>query len=102
MTTEEWLQGIQILTEMGANATQLGNEFIMLSDIFGVSSLVDIMNNPPVKNTTESCVEGPAFMPDAPDRTLRLNLVTLLFRGSGTVTHAPLSALTSAQRRVHH
>lgn len=70
MTTEEWQAGLQFLTDVGANANKVGNEFILLSDVFGVSALVDTMNNPPLKNATESCLEGPAFTPDAPDGAL--------------------------------
>lgn len=70
MTAEEWQAGIQFLTEAGAQSNKVGNEFILLSDVFGVSALVDTMNNPPLKNATESCLEGPAFTPDAPDSML--------------------------------
>ncbi|KAH9028322.1 Intradiol ring-cleavage dioxygenase [Lactarius hengduanensis] len=45
----------------------LRQEFILLSDVLGVSALVDALNNPPVSATTESNVLGPFFTEDAPD-----------------------------------
>jgi hypothetical protein len=41
----------------------------LLSDVFGVSALVDALNNPPVSNATESSVLGPFFTEDAADST---------------------------------
>lgn len=42
-------------------------EFILLSDVLGVSALVDAINNPSVGNATESSVLGPFFTEDAAD-----------------------------------
>ena len=42
-------------------------EFILLSDVLGVSALVDALNNPPMGNATESSVLGPFFTEDAAD-----------------------------------
>ncbi|THH21127.1 hypothetical protein EW146_g326 [Bondarzewia mesenterica] len=67
LTTEEWMKGIRFLTEVGQKCTDLRQEYIMLSDVLGVSALVDTMNNPPLKNATESCLIGPAYTDDAPD-----------------------------------
>lgn len=58
---------IQYLTNVGQTCTPIRQEFILLSDIFGVSALVDALNNPPVGGATESSVLGPFFTDDAPD-----------------------------------
>ena len=59
---------IQFLTEVGKNCTPLRQEFILLSDVLGVSALVDAINNPTVGGATESSVLGPFFTDDAPLR----------------------------------
>ncbi|TFY78834.1 hypothetical protein EWM64_g5178 [Hericium alpestre] len=67
ITTDEWMTAIQFLTRTGQTCTNLRQEFILLSDVLGVSALVDALNNPQVGNTTESSVLGPFFTEDAPD-----------------------------------
>lgn len=58
---------LEFLTRTGQTCTPIRQEFILLSDVLGVSALVDALNNPPVKNSTESSVLGPFFTEDAPD-----------------------------------
>jgi protocatechuate 3,4-dioxygenase beta subunit len=58
---------IDFLTRTGKMCTPIRQEFILLSDVLGVSALVDSLNNPPVENATESSVLGPFFTEDAPD-----------------------------------
>jgi len=67
ITTEEWMKSIEFLTSVGQTCTPLRQEFILLSDILGVSALVDSLSNPPVSGATESSVLGPFFTDDAPD-----------------------------------
>lgn len=60
---------IQFLTKTGQTCTDLRQEFILLSDIFGWSALVDTMNHPKPKNSdaTEATVLGPFFVEDSKD-----------------------------------
>jgi hypothetical protein len=58
---------IDFLTRTGKICTPIRQEFILLSDVLGVSALVDSLNNPPVGKATESSVLGPFFTEDAPD-----------------------------------
>lgn len=58
------------LTRTGQTCTDIRQEFILLSDIWGVSALVDALNNPPLGKTTESSVLGPFFTEDAAESTL--------------------------------
>jgi hypothetical protein len=61
------MTAIQFLTRVGQTCTSLRQEFILLSDVLGVSALVDALNNPVVGGATESSVLGPFFTEDAPD-----------------------------------
>ncbi|KAI0781075.1 aromatic compound dioxygenase [Trametes elegans] len=67
LTTEEWQEAIQFLTATGQKCTPIRQEFILLSDVFGISALVDAINNPPVEGATESSVLGPFYTEDAPN-----------------------------------
>lgn len=69
VTTEEWMGALQFLTRTGQTCTPLRQEFILLSDVLGVSALVDSLNNPAVNGATESSVLGPFFTEDSPDGT---------------------------------
>ena len=60
------MTAIQFLTRTGKTCTPLRQEFVLLSDVLGVSALVDALNNPPVGAATESSVMGPFFTDDAP------------------------------------
>ena len=59
------MAAIQFLTRVGQTCTPIRQEFILLSDVLGVSALVDSLNNPPVAGATESSVLGPFFTEDA-------------------------------------
>ncbi|KAG9309954.1 aromatic compound dioxygenase [Chiua virens] len=58
LTTDEWMTAIQFLTRVGHTCTPLRQEMILLSDVFGVSALVDCLNNPAVDGATENIQFG--------------------------------------------
>ncbi|MDA0764681.1 MAG: dioxygenase [Proteobacteria bacterium] len=62
-TEEEWLQAIMFLTNTGQKCDDRRQEFILLSDVLGVSMLVDSINNRKSKNETETTVLGPFHTP---------------------------------------
>jgi hydroxyquinol 1,2-dioxygenase len=66
LTPEEWMKGIQFLTEVGKWCDDKRQEFILLSDTMGVSMLVDAIANPSAGDTTESTVLGPFFRENPP------------------------------------
>lgn len=68
LTTEEWMTAIKFLTAVGHKSTDLRSEFILLSDTLGVSSLVEMLNNPKPPAATEGTVLGPFFTDDAQDK----------------------------------
>jgi hydroxyquinol 1,2-dioxygenase len=45
LTPEEWLLGIQFLTEVGRACTPLRQEFILLSDVLGLSAVVNALHD---------------------------------------------------------
>ncbi|CAF3872353.1 unnamed protein product [Rotaria sp. Silwood1] len=67
LTIEELNMAIKFLTECGHMCTDVRQEFILLSDVLGVSVLVDAINNPKPANATESTVLGPFYTEDAED-----------------------------------
>ncbi|VDB88790.1 unnamed protein product [Peniophora sp. CBMAI 1063] len=67
ITTDEWMSTLQFLTRVGKMCTDTRQEFILLSDVLGVSALVDAINNPAIGGSTENSVLGPFFTEDAPD-----------------------------------
>ncbi len=78
ITSEEWTSSIEFLTRTGQTCTPIRQEFVLLSDVLGVSSLIDAINNPPVGTATESSVLGPFFTEDAPDGVFRFHLPRIL------------------------
>jgi hydroxyquinol 1,2-dioxygenase len=66
ITPDEWLKGIQFLTECGKFCDDKRQEFILLSDTLGVSMLVDAIENPGGPGITESTVLGPFFRENPP------------------------------------
>ncbi|NNN29132.1 intradiol ring-cleavage dioxygenase [Streptomyces sp. S3(2020)] len=68
LTNEEWEAAIGFLTETGQTCTNVRQEFILLSDVLGVSMLVETVNNRSLELATESTVLGPFHMVDSPIR----------------------------------
>ena len=67
LSTDEWMAAIEFLTRAGQTCTPLRQEIILLSDVLGVSALVDSLNNPVVGGATENSVLGPFYTDDAED-----------------------------------
>lgn len=74
LTEAEWIAGIQFLTATGQTCTDRRQEFILLSDTLGVSTLVDAINNRKPAGALESAVQGPYYWEGAPERPLGSNL----------------------------
>ena len=65
-TQEEWFQAIQFLTKTGQMSDEWRQEFILLSDVLGVSMLVDAINNRKPGGATETTVLGPFHVENVP------------------------------------
>ncbi len=66
-TEAEWFRAIMFLTDTGHMSTEWRQEFILLSDVLGVSMLVDAINNRKPSGASESTVLGPFHVADAPE-----------------------------------
>ncbi len=66
-TEAEWMAGIDYLTRVGKMCDDKRQEFIILSDVLGVSILVDAINHRVPDAATPSTVVGPFHIPDSPD-----------------------------------
>jgi protocatechuate 3,4-dioxygenase beta subunit len=67
---EEWEQAVDFLTRTGKACTDVRQEFILLSDVLGVSMLVETINGQETPDATDSTVLGPFHMVDSPVREL--------------------------------
>ncbi|AYC36893.1 MULTISPECIES: intradiol ring-cleavage dioxygenase [Streptomyces] len=70
LTQQEWEQAIAFLTATGQKCTDTRQEFILLSDVLGLSMLVETLNGDRVQGATESTVLGPFHMTESPVRAL--------------------------------
>ncbi|KAK1148557.1 hypothetical protein N8T08_009563 [Aspergillus melleus] len=59
LSTDEWMKGLLFLTEVGKICSDVRQEFILLSDILGLSILVDSIDHPKPPTATEGTVLGP-------------------------------------------
>lgn len=66
-TQDEWMEAIGFLTETGQTCTDWRQEYILLSDVLGVSMLVDAINSRRPTGASENTVLGPFHVDGAPD-----------------------------------
>jgi hydroxyquinol 1,2-dioxygenase len=62
LTFEEWEYAIDFLTRTGQKCTPIRQEFILLSDVLGVSMLVDAVNHREREGATQTTVLGPFYV----------------------------------------
>jgi protocatechuate 3,4-dioxygenase beta subunit len=68
LTPDEWLKGIAFLTAVGQACSPIRQEFILLSDVLGLSRLVNVMHDATGREAagTETSLLGPFFREQAP------------------------------------
>jgi protocatechuate 3,4-dioxygenase beta subunit len=67
LTPEEWIQGIQFMTAVGQACTPLRQEFILLSDVLGLSAVVNALHDKKARELgSQSSLLGPFFREGAP------------------------------------
>jgi hydroxyquinol 1,2-dioxygenase len=66
LTEKEWEKGIEFLTAVGQICSPTRQEFILLSDTLGLSTLVTAQNNKKPVGCTEATVFGPFHVENAP------------------------------------
>ncbi len=70
LTQEEWTLAIKFLTRTGQMCDDKRQEFILLSDITGVTMLVDAINHRLLDGATESTIFGPFYREGAQELPL--------------------------------
>jgi alcohol dehydrogenase class IV/protocatechuate 3,4-dioxygenase beta subunit len=68
LTDAEWRHAIDFLTRTGQISSATRQEFVLLSDTLGVSSVVDLLTNSRTADTTPSAVLGPFYVAGPPAR----------------------------------
>jgi protocatechuate 3,4-dioxygenase beta subunit len=66
----EWERAIDFLTATGQKCSDVRQEFILLSDVLGISMLVETINERGAPGATQSTVLGPFHMTESPRRDL--------------------------------
>ncbi|MGW0082253.1 dioxygenase family protein [Streptomyces sp. NPDC003393] len=67
LTEQEWAKGIEFLTATGHRSDDRRQEFILLSDVLGVSMQTVAVNNEVYDHETEATVFGPFFVEGSPE-----------------------------------
>ena len=83
-TQDEWMRAIRFLTETGHKCDDWRQEFILLSDVLGVSMLVDAINSRRPTGASENTVLGPFHVEGAPEYEMGEN-ICLDGKGEGMV-----------------
>lgn len=91
-TQEEWFQAIQFLTKTGHKSDDWRQEFILLSDVLGVSMLVDAINNRKPSGATETTVLGPFHIDNTPIMENGAN-ICLDGKGEPLVVHGKVQSV---------
>jgi protocatechuate 3,4-dioxygenase beta subunit len=74
LTDAEWARAIEFLTATGHLCDDVRQEFVLLSDVLGVSMLVETINHRSDGSATESTVLGPFHLVESPPRLLGDNI----------------------------
>ena len=74
LTEAEWMAGIQFLTAVGQRCDEKRQEFILLSDTLGATTMKDLINNRKPPGVTEYTIRGPFYRPDAPELPMSTNI----------------------------
>lgn len=71
---EDWRAAISLLRDIGHYSDERRDEWLLLSDLFGVTALVEEINGRRPKAATPNTMRGPFFRADAPARPLGANI----------------------------
>ena len=67
LTPGEWIRGIEFMTRVGQMSSPARQEVILLSDVLGLSTLINTMHDKTaVEDATQTSLLGPFFREDAP------------------------------------
>ncbi len=71
----EWFAAIKFLTDTGHTCDDKRQEFVLLSDVLGVSTFVELINNRKAPGMTETSVLGPFFVENSPELPMGATIV---------------------------
>ena len=74
LSGEELLAVIGFLTEVGHHVDRRRQEWVLLADLLGVSTLVDDLNNARPAGATPNTITGPFYRPDVPEMPSGTNI----------------------------
>jgi hydroxyquinol 1,2-dioxygenase len=74
LTEREWLMAVNWLAKTGQLSSEKRNEFILFSDVLGISMLVDAINHRFPTGATPSTVMGPFHIEGSPDMPMGADL----------------------------
>jgi len=113
-STAEWRAAIDFLTAVGHKCSDTRQEFILLSDVLGVSSLVETLAFGGAEGATENTVLGPFYVEGSPLRAYGESILEdedrgqrLLVRGrvtdlaGGPLAGATLDVWQNASNRLY-
>jgi len=106
LTRTEWVQAIEFLTAVGQECREDRQEFILLSDLLGVSTAVEKVNAPIEANATPTSVQGPFYVPGSCEVPFEGSLIKDHFEDgetalvSGTVTNSDGEPIENAIMEV--
>ncbi|GAA5933476.1 uncharacterized protein JCM15063_001323 [Sporobolomyces koalae] len=112
LTTSEWLESCDLLIEAGKISSDKRNEMVLVSDVLGVESLVDMMDHARFANaereSTQSAILGPFYRKGVPTSPNGSSIVRMREPGApfvhlfGTVTGSDGNPLKGALVDVWH
>lgn len=70
LTEEEFDAGLRLIAAIGQANTDSHNEVVLAADVFGISTLVALRNNPQLHGQTASALLGPFWRLNAPECAL--------------------------------
>lgn len=100
LTPDEWLKAIGALTQVGQACAPTRQEFILLSDVLGLSALVNLLHDRTAPGIgTESSLLGPFYQQSAPEFRLGDSIAT---RPGGTEIQVYGRVVDGAGQPVPH
>ena len=73
-THADWRRTLEFLSEVGHASDERRQEWVLLSDLLGVTALIEEINTSRPKAATPNTVRGPFYRPDAPRLPLEANI----------------------------
>jgi len=67
LTAEEWFEATEWLSRTGQISNEKRKEFILLSDVLGLSMMLELLHDTKPCEATQNSLTGPFYIPDSPE-----------------------------------